>query len=49
MLDRRELRFAGFTREALRVIGGKVYVAPDSAKRLQASKVLDADAHFWKD
>lgn len=48
-MERRQLRFQGFTDDVLKVQSTAVYMHPDNAKRLQASKVLDADADFWRD
>ena len=49
VMERRQLRFQGFTNDVLKVHSKAVYMHPDNAKRLQASKVLDADTNFWRD
>jgi hypothetical protein len=47
IMARRHLTFEGFSTKTLTASGKNVYLHPDSGKRLQASKVLDADAGFW--
>jgi hypothetical protein len=49
VMERPQLGFNGFTQDVLKVQATEVYLHPDNAKRLQASKVMDADADFWRD